>query len=185
MCMIHIYSVCVIHLFMCVPRRLDVLRHSHSVSDGSFGGGAESAGAGQDPALVHHEAAERLPRPSQQACRHMLLLLGGSYARGTERWNRQTHRRTLACVNSFSSSVLAQIFCTFVQFSHGRRERFRKTADELWIICSIVDKRKIFTKLCVHPKTPVKKPFSMWVITMPGVHTCTHMIQKAELNSHE
>ena len=54
------------------------------MSDGSTGGGAESAGAGQDPSLVYHEAADGLPRASQQTCRHMLLLLGGSYARGTD-----------------------------------------------------------------------------------------------------
>lgn len=78
---------------LCVPRWLDVLRHSLSVSDGAAGGGAESAGAGQDPALVYHEAAERLPRAPQQTCRHMLLLLGGSYARGTA---------CTACIEVFS-----------------------------------------------------------------------------------
>lgn len=86
--------VCVMHLPACVSRWLDVLRHSLSVSDGSTGGGAESAGAGPDPALVCHEAADRLPRAPQQTCRHMLLVLGGSYARGTEQCNRHVHTYT-------------------------------------------------------------------------------------------
>ncbi len=75
--------VCVMHLPVCVSRWLDVLRYCLSVPDGSTGGGAESARAGQDSPLVHHEAANRFPRAPQQACGHMLLLLGGSYARGT------------------------------------------------------------------------------------------------------
>lgn len=76
---------------VCMSRWLDVLRHSLSVSDGSTGGGAESTGAGQDPALVHHEAADWLPRAPQQTCRHMLLLLGGSYTRSTDGCNRHNH----------------------------------------------------------------------------------------------
>lgn len=85
-------SICVTNVpAICVYRWLDVLRHSLSVSDGSTGGGAESTGAGQDPALVHHEAADRLPRAPQQTCRHMLLLLGGSYTRGTDGCNRHNH----------------------------------------------------------------------------------------------
>lgn len=87
--------VCHAPACLCLSRWLDVLRHSLSVSDGSIGGGAESAGAGQDPTLVYHEAAERLPRAPQQACRHMLLLLGGSYVRGTDWCNR--HRHILIC----------------------------------------------------------------------------------------
>lgn len=75
----------------CVSRRLDVLRHSLSVSDGSTGGGAESAGTGPDPALVHHEAAERFPRPPKQTRRYMLLLLGGSYIGGKDQWDRHVH----------------------------------------------------------------------------------------------
>lgn len=64
-------------------RWLDVLRHRLPVPDGSAGGDAEPAGAGRDPPLVHHEAAERLPRAAQQARGHLLLLLGGGHAGGT------------------------------------------------------------------------------------------------------
>lgn len=85
---LYISTVCVsctcLPVYVCVSRWLDVLRHSLSVSDGTTGGGAESARAGQNSTLVHHEAAERLPRATQQTCRHMLLLLGGSNARGTD-----------------------------------------------------------------------------------------------------
>lgn len=73
-------------LLVCLRcRRLDVLRYRLPVSDGPTGGGAEPTGAGSDPALVRHAAADGLPRAPQQACRHLLLLLGGSYTRGTAR----------------------------------------------------------------------------------------------------
>lgn len=64
-------------------RWLDVLRHRLSVPDGSAGGDAEPARAGRDPPLVHYEAAEWLPRAAQQACGHVLLLLGGGHTGGT------------------------------------------------------------------------------------------------------
>lgn len=64
---------------MCARRWLDVLRHRLSVPDGSTGGDAEPARAGRDPPLVHHAAAEWLPRAPQQTRGYMLLLLGGSH----------------------------------------------------------------------------------------------------------
>lgn len=67
---------------MSVRRWMDVLRHRLSVPDGSAGGGAEPEGAGRDPPLVHHEAAERLPRAPQQTRGYLLLLLGGSHTEG-------------------------------------------------------------------------------------------------------
>lgn len=80
-----------------VCRRLDVLRHRLAVSDGSPGGGTESARAGPDPPLVYYEAADRLPRAPQQTCRHMLLLLGGSYARGADQCVPDEYSDTRSC----------------------------------------------------------------------------------------
>lgn len=54
------------------------------MSDGPTRGGAESPGAGPDPTLVHHAAADGLSRAPQQTRRHLLLLLGGSYTRGMD-----------------------------------------------------------------------------------------------------
>lgn len=75
-------------------RRLDVLRDCLPVSDGPTRWGAEPSGAWSDPTVVHHAAADRLPRAPQQTCRYLLLLLGGSHTRGTDA-NRCFH----ACPN--------------------------------------------------------------------------------------
>lgn len=123
--------VCVMHLPACVSRWLDVLRHSLPVSDGTTGGGIESAGAGPDPALVYHEAADRFPRAPQQTCRHMLLLLGGSYARGTDQCGRHRHVHTYTLQHALTClvhlSVLPLTLCTFAPFSlmgEEMREKF-------------------------------------------------------------
>lgn len=105
-------------------RWLDILRHRLPLSDGSTGRGAESTGAGSDPTLVHHAAAEWLPRAPKQTCRHMLLLLGGSYAWGTDSSNRC--RQAFTHVSTCSMFYLL-IFCAFAALSLKKRirERFK------------------------------------------------------------